>query len=76
MGGIAIWGPGPAPKGPIKITMELEDASITFEVDGEVVREFESDGGAVWGVAFRGVDDTTRDKLRAVVSGRAEQPAA
>lgn len=76
VGGVAIWGPGPAPRGPIKITMELEDASISFEVDGEVVREFESDGGAVWGVAFRGLDDSTRDQLQAFVDGRAEQPAA
>lgn len=65
VGGAAIWGPRPAPEGPMRIRIELD--ATAFELEGVAVREFASDGGSVWGVAFRDVDEATRARLRAYV---------
>jgi hypothetical protein len=66
-GGLAIWGPKPAPRARMKITLALEDAKTSFEANGVVVREFDSDGGSVWGVAFLGLDDGAKERLKSYV---------
>jgi len=73
VGGAAIWGPRAAPHGRMKIQLQLDDEEeATFEVDGVVVREFSSDGGSLWGVAFTGLDDATKERLREFVAKHSE----
>jgi c-di-GMP-binding flagellar brake protein YcgR len=71
--GAAIWGPRAAPHGRMKIQLQLdEEEETTFEVDGVVVREFQSDGGSLWGVAFTGLDQETKERLRQFVEQHAD----
>ncbi len=63
--GISIWAPeGETANGPIKIKMVIDDHGPLL-VTGKLAREFESDGGSVWGIAFQGIDDGVTKRLEA-----------
>ena len=67
--GIAVWGPeGPPPKA-VELTFELDDGE-PLALRGVVVRQFESDGGAVWGIEFRELESSARARLRAFVDAQ------
>jgi c-di-GMP-binding flagellar brake protein YcgR len=68
--GISVWAPGIAPRQPVKVRLELADDSAPIELAARVAREFESDGGSVWGLEFQGLDDETRERLVDFVNGR------
>lgn len=75
-GGISIWGPGEAPDGPIGVRIQLEEDRDPLELTGVVVRQFESDGGAVWGMAFTDLDADSAQRLMAFVEGHADPDLA
>lgn len=68
--GISVWAPGMAPRQAVKVRLELADGSAPIEVAARVAREFESDGGSVWGMEFQGLDEETRARLSIFVTGR------
>jgi hypothetical protein len=50
--GVSVWAPqGITPVGDFTITMRLDQRG-PMKVAARLAREFESDGGAVWGIAF------------------------
>lgn len=59
--GMAVWADGDAPLGRVELLFEL-DASPVHLV-GHIARQFQSDGGAVWGIAFDSLD---RARLRVI----------
>lgn len=66
--GISIWAPeGEDASGPIKIEMVIDDHG-PMVLTGKVARQFESDGGAVWGIAFQGVDAAITARLEAYLA--------
>lgn len=75
-GGISIWGPGEAPDGPIGVRLRLEEDRDPLQLTGMVVRQFESDGGSVWGLAFTDLDAASRERLMAFVDRHAEPDLA
>lgn len=75
-GGISIWGPGQAPDGPVGVRVQLEEDREPLELKAVVVRQFESDGGAVWGMAFTNLDPVSRRRLLAFVEQNAEPELA
>lgn len=50
--GISVWAPGKAPGETLRITMAVDNRPVILR--GRVARQFESDGGAVWGIEFYG----------------------
>lgn len=48
--GLSVWAPGKAPQTPLRITMAIDNRPVILK--GRVARQFESDGGAVWGIEF------------------------
>lgn len=65
LSGLAVWAPeGATPGGNVLIKMEIDGQGI-FEVDATLARQFESDGGAVWGLAFQGIDAAKHARLDA-----------
>ncbi len=53
--GLSVWAPEAAPGVELVLRFELEGSRLT--VRGHVAREFHSDGGAVWGMAFLDLDE-------------------
>ncbi len=68
--GLSVWAPGVAPRQPVKVRLELVDGSAPIVVAARVAREFESDGGSVWGLEFQAVDEPTRERLSLFVGER------
>ena len=65
--GISVWAPeGVDPSGPIGITFQIDDAG-PIRLTGILARQFESDGGSVWGIHFEGVDPSVTKRLEAYV---------
>lgn len=56
--GVSVWAPGKATHEPLRITMAIGDRPVILR--GRVARQFESDGGAVWGIEFYA--DVTADE--------------
>ncbi len=61
--GISIWAEGVRPQGAIRLTIPLADGGPDLVVEGHVVREFESDGGAVWGIEFTNLAPADADRI-------------
>lgn len=59
--GISVWAPYAAPAGALVLTLTLGGQRHTLH--GRIAREFVSDGGAVWGIEFFGVDARTQEIL-------------
>ncbi|GEM_PF-5660671 len=64
--GIALWGPSKAPTGALRLDLPLGSEHV--QVRGRVVREFESDGGSVWGIEFVGVDAGVRGTIASYIA--------
>ncbi len=62
--GIAIWATGSRPSGPVRLRLPLEDGLPPLEVDGQIAREFRSDGGAVWGIEFQDLGTLALERLQ------------
>ncbi len=61
--GVSVWAPEVrAPAGALGIEMVI-DAAGPLRLTGKLARQFESDGGSVWGIAFDGVDAGTLQRL-------------
>ena len=54
--GMSVWASGKAPLDPLRITMAANNRPLILS--GQVAREFESDGGSVWGIEFDAHEDT------------------
>lgn len=66
--GISVWAPeGISPSGPLKVTMQIDDPG-PITLDGTVARQFESDGGSVWGIHFENVDPAITARIEAYVT--------
>lgn len=66
--GISIWAPeGEDSSSPIQIKMQIDDQG-PITVTGKVARQFESDGGAVWGIAFQDLADGIEQRLEAYLA--------
>ena len=66
--GISVWAPeGVSAAGLHGVRIEIDDKGI-IELDGRVARQFESDGGAVWGIQFQHVPDAVTARLEAYVT--------
>jgi c-di-GMP-binding flagellar brake protein YcgR len=68
--GLSVWAPGVAPRQPVTVRLELVDGSAPIVVAARVAREFESDGGSVWGLEFQSIDEATRVRLEGFVHQR------
>ena len=66
--GVSVWAPeGVSPGGVLKVTMQIDDTGpITLE--GTVARQFESDGGSVWGIHFQNVDPAITARIEAYLT--------
>lgn len=53
--GLSVWAPEAAPGVDLVLRFEFEGSPLSIR--GQVAREFHSDGGAVWGVAFLELDE-------------------
>lgn len=60
--GLSVWAPGKAPQTPLRITMAIQDRPVILK--GRIARQFESDGGAVWGIEF--AEDDHEEDLQIV----------
>lgn len=50
--GMALWAPdGIKPLGEFRVLLTIDDRG-SMELSARLAREYESDGGSVWGVAF------------------------
>jgi hypothetical protein len=66
--GVSVWAPeGVEPKGPLTIGMEIDDAG-PLKLQGTVARQFESDGGSVWGIHFENVDPAVTARIDAYIT--------
>ena len=70
--GISIWASGVRPDGLVRLTIPLDESEPPLVVDGRVVREFESDGGAVWGIEFVDLPEADAMRLARFVEARKE----
>lgn len=61
--GVGVWGPASCPAGPFKLSLPLDDSLGPLVVDAKVARQFQSDGGAVWGIHFIDLDDEAKRRL-------------
>jgi len=52
--GMAVWAQGNTPSGRVEVAFELEERKVL--IVGRIAREFRSDGGSVWGIAFESRD--------------------
>jgi hypothetical protein len=62
--GVSVWASGKPTVGPLRITMAIEGRPVILK--GRVARQFESDGGAVWGIEFADDDDGDHENLQIV----------
>jgi len=62
--GVSVWAPGKAPQTPLRITMAIADRPVVLR--GRVARQFESDGGAVWGIEFASDEGGDQENLQIV----------
>jgi hypothetical protein len=62
--GLSVWAPGKAPQTPLRITMAIDGRPVILK--GRVARQFESDGGAVWGIEFADADGDDQESLEIV----------
>ena len=69
--GMGLWGPTNCPAGTFKVSLQLDDALAPLEANARVVRQFHSDGGAVWGVAFDGLDAEGERRLQSYIARQA-----
>jgi hypothetical protein len=67
--GISVWGPSTPPTGAIRLDLAVEDEPLTLQ--GHVVRQFRSDGGAVWGIEFFDTDPLATLSLTKYVAANA-----
>ena len=63
LGGLSVWAPYASPGGPVVVRLPLDDGIAPLTLPSRIAREFQSDGGAVWGLAFDGLDSTQRARL-------------
>ena len=66
--GIGVWGPASCPAGAFKLSLNLDDSMGPLVVDAKVARQFQSDGGAVWGISFLNVDAAAQQRLDAYIA--------
>jgi hypothetical protein len=70
--GISVWAPeGVNPSGPIGLQFEIDEKG-PIKLTGVLARQFESDGGSVWGIHFEGVDPAITKRLEAYVESLAD----
>jgi hypothetical protein len=62
--GLSVWAAGKAPQTPLRITMAINDRPVILK--GRVARQFESDGGAVWGIEFADAEGDDQENLQIV----------
>lgn len=67
-GGLGVWGPAECPSGTFKISLPLSDELGALVVEAKVARQFQSDGGAVWGISFISLSEAAKRRLRAHVA--------
>ena len=67
-GGLGVWGPAECPSGTFKVSFALSDKLERLVVEAKVARQFQSDGGAVWGISFVGLSELAKKRLRAHVA--------
>ena len=64
--GMSVWVSDQAPLDALRITMAVDNRPVIL--NGQVARQFESDGGSVWGIEFDAHEDTESWQiLKAVV---------
>jgi hypothetical protein len=61
-----VWAPYKAPAGALILRLSLGEEELTLQ--GRVAREFESDGGAVWGIEFFGLDARAAEMLNRYIA--------
>jgi hypothetical protein len=66
--GVGVWGPAQCPAGAFKLSLPLDDALGTLTVDAKVARQFQSDGGSVWGITFIDLDVAAKQRLRSYIA--------
>lgn len=67
--GMSVWVSDKAPHEPLRITMAVDNRPVILS--GQVAREFESDGGGVWGIEFEAHEDTESYQiLKAVIEAQ------
>lgn len=65
LSGISVWAPsGETPSARLKVTIEIDDRGPMC-IEGQLARQFESDGGAVWGIAFVGLGTADHARIDA-----------
>ena len=68
--GISVWAPqGIKPIGEFKITMTVDHRGAIV-VPARLKREFQSDGGAVWGLAFGELPPEVAARIEAYLESR------
>jgi c-di-GMP-binding flagellar brake protein YcgR len=66
--GVSVWAPeGQSAPDTLSITMVMDDKG-PMTLSGRVARQFESDGGSVWGIAFDGVQPDQQARLDAYLA--------
>ncbi len=71
--GMGLWGPTNCPAGLFKVTVPLDDSLDPLQAQARVVRQFHSDGGAVWGVAFENLDAASKRRLERFIERQSVQ---
>jgi hypothetical protein len=66
--GVGVWGPASCPAGAFKLSLPLDDQLGPLLVDGKVARQFQSDGGAVWGITFLNMSESAKQRLEAYIA--------
>ena len=61
--GMGVWAPHSIPGLHRRIDVCVDIDGAEMKLRGEVVREFSSDGGSVWGIAFRDLDRRTASRI-------------
>lgn len=59
--GVSVWVPELNTDEPVRITMAIDGRPILLT--GRVVRQFESDGGAVWGLEFTSFENDESQRI-------------
>jgi hypothetical protein len=67
-GGLSVWAPYASPGGPVRVRLPLDDNLPPLEVAGRIAREYQSDGGSVWGIAFEALDPRDKARLQAFLA--------
>lgn len=76
LGGMAVAAQGDPPPGFVRVHFRVGPDSASFEVDGKVVRNVQSEDSGVWGVQFLEMDAGTKKRLRGYVSSTIREETA